>query len=468
MNISSIITAALREMRWGVVLCTLTGAATITLAQSAPDSAASAPAPAFGQIIQVIGKVLVDGQPAAVGTAVRVGQRLTTAADGYVYIQTHDQGYIVLRPGSALRIPAYHIDAQQPANSRFKLELEQGVARSVSGKAVPAARQNFRFNTPVAAIGVMGTDFTVFTDHNTTRVSVAEGGVLVSGLGQGCLAESYGPCSTAYGLQLLASQMGQVLQVQRGNVLPQLLSNPALSPDVTSPPNADEPSKKTAAPTVNQVLDGGEGVLAQKLVVLEQAGAAQIPVQPLQPAQPVQPQEPAAPLPTQIQWGRWTALAGSPANLDLAQAMADRQLAALSSTFAVLRDKNANWVQPQQASASFALQSHETFVVRDGVAQAAALENGRLNVDFAKSQFSTGFNIVTGSGERYARQATGAVGAHGNFDNSVIMAGGSNMTLSGTLAQPTATSMEAAYLFQTRMNEQTTATGITYWRTPSK
>lgn len=473
MNISLIIAATLRRMRWSAVAVVLAAGPALTLAQSAPSgtapSSSSSAAPALGRIIQVIGKVQLDGQPAITGATVHVGQRLTTAANGYVYIQTRDQGYIVLRPSSALRIPDYHIDAQQPANSRFKLELEQGVARSVSGKAVPAARQNFRFNTPVAAIGVLGTDFTVFTDHETTRISVSEGGVLVSGLGQGCLAEGYGPCHNAQGQQLLASQIGQVLQVQRGNALPQLLSNPALSPEVTAPPHADEPGKKTAAPTTTQTLDVGESVQAQKLVVLEQASNNLRPIQPIQPLEPIQPiapQEPEPPQPTAIQWGRWSALAGSPANLDLAQAMVDKQLAALSGTFAVLRDKNAAWVQPQQATASFALQAHETFVVRDGSTQAASLENGRLTVDFARSQFSTGFDIVTGSGERFTRQATGAVGSNGYFDNSVIVGGGSNMTLSGALAQPTPTAMEAAYLFQTRMNEQTTATGITYWRTP--
>lgn len=460
MSISLIITAALRALRISLTA----GALACALGAAAQTTGQGGAAATVGQIIQIIGQAHIDGQQAQVGAAVQVGQRLSTAQDGYLYIQTIDQGYIVVRPGSVLRIPDYHVDTQNPGNSRFKLELEQGVARSISGKAVPAARNNFRFNTPVAAIGVLGTDFTVFTDQDITRISVSQGGVVVSALGQDCVAQGYGPCAGSERLQLLASQIGQILQVQRGSIAPELLSNPALAPDAVVPPSSTEPGH-TSSTSSQKGLTPDDALLSQKMATLEQLNSRPItPIAPIEPpASTPQPQVDSV-----LQWGRWSALAKDPANLDLAQAMADQQLVAINSYFAVLQDRNASWVQPQQGSASFALQSHESYVMRDGKAQAAGLENGHLTVDFGSAQFKTGFDIVTTDGARFTRQASGAVGADGSFGNSLIIGGGSNMTLNGTLAQPNAQTMEAAYLYSTNLGANTSATGVTYWRSPLK
>lgn len=147
--------------------------------------AASAWADEAGKVVLSAGEVRVQGQAVKAGHSVQAGDRLSTGADGYVYIKTVDNGFLILRPNSDASIIAYQADSHTPANSRFKFELREGVARSISGQAVKNARQNFRFNTPVAAIGVRGTDFTVFTDAQTTRIAVLSGGVVVSGFGHG-------------------------------------------------------------------------------------------------------------------------------------------------------------------------------------------------------------------------------------------------------------------------------------------
>ena len=152
------------------------------------------------------------------------GELLTTGADGFIYVKTVDNGLFILRPNTKARIAAYHVDAKNPANTRIKLELLSGVARSQSGDAVKLARQNFRFNTPVAAIGVRGTDFTVFTDQDTSRVAVISGGIVVSGFAGACRPEGSGPCEGMASRELSASQRGQLLQVQRGQGAPQLMS----------------------------------------------------------------------------------------------------------------------------------------------------------------------------------------------------------------------------------------------------
>ena len=107
-----------------------------------------------GKVVLSVGEVRVQGQPVKAGHSVQAGDRLSTGADGYVYIKTVDNGFLILRPNSDASIIAYQADSHTPANSRFKFELREGVARSISGQAVKNAKQNFRFNTPVAAIGV--------------------------------------------------------------------------------------------------------------------------------------------------------------------------------------------------------------------------------------------------------------------------------------------------------------------------
>ena len=50
---------------------------------------------------------------------------------------------------------------QQPASSEVRLQVDHGITRSISGRATEVDKNRFRLNTPVAAIGVRGTDFIV-------------------------------------------------------------------------------------------------------------------------------------------------------------------------------------------------------------------------------------------------------------------------------------------------------------------
>lgn len=408
-----------------------------------------------GTIIQAIGTVHVDGKPVRTGAVVAQGQKISTGKDGYLYVQTRDKGYFILRPNSTATIPTYHIDAAQPANSRFKIELEQGVARSISGEAVPAARHNFRFNTPVAAIGVLGTDFTVYTDQETTRVAVAQGGIVVSNLGGACQAADYGPCQTEQRQQLLASQAGHILQVQRGAQAPQLLRNPALSPDVEAPPQKDEPSKSSDdSGTITgsrSPLDAVDPLDPLKATLLEPSKLVR-PV-PLPPAQ------------SAIQWGRWAGLAGMDSTMNLTAARANAELFGLGRNFAVLRDKSFAWTTPIKSSVDLRLNGYDAQVSGPTGTSSAVLENGQLNINFGNSRFSTSFDLVTQEGERFARHASGNVGNRGGFDNGIIIGGGSNTVLQGVAALNSAGAMEAAYVFQSRLDEQRVSSGVTYWGT---
>ncbi|MDD2809715.1 FecR family protein [Rhodoferax sp.] len=392
-----------------------------------------------GKIVQSLGHALQAGQPAHAGDTVQEGSTLSTGADGYLYIKTLDNGFFILRPNTTATIPVYQVNASQPDQSRFKIELQSGVLRSISGQAVKQARQNYRLNTPLAAIGVRGTDFTVFTNDSATRVAVTAGGVVVSGFGLGCSAAGSGPCENAAVQELFAEQAGQILQVLRGTVAPQRLRDTTLAPDAAAPPRKDEPL----------------GALAFNTTAVTPP--------PLKLASLPHPTVPVPPTPPVLQWGRWQPLADQGINFTLPQAMAAGQLVALNSYFALLRGPHAGW-QPAQAlgTASFVLQTAQAQVVNPstGLGMPASLVNATLALDFAQNRFATQFDLVS-AGLRLPLQAQGQVAPDGSFGNISQFLGSNNMLVQGALANTT--SLQAGYLFQSRLDATHTASGVTYW-----
>ena len=95
------------------------------------------------------------------GQTLLVGDRLLTGADGHVHARMIDNGFISVRPSARLHIQSYTYAPQDPSANRVGLMLESGVARTISGKAGEASREHYRFNTPIAAIGLRGTDYVV-------------------------------------------------------------------------------------------------------------------------------------------------------------------------------------------------------------------------------------------------------------------------------------------------------------------
>lgn len=409
-----------------------------------------------GKIIFVAGAAKVAGNPARLGDPVGEGDLLHTGADGYVYIKTLDKGLFILRPNTEARIVSYHVDAVNPANTRIKLELLSGVARSQSGEAVKLARQNFRFNTPVAAIGVRGTDFTVFTDKDTSRVAVVSGAVTVSALAGGCRAEGTGPCEGGAARELAAAQKGQLLQIQRGQAAPQLLSSPSLMPDVASPPHPDEGKGAPTGAANEPSLDAKKNLSLQ----------TQIQINTAPPEVPAVPDTPpiAPPLievgPAQaVSWGRWQTLVDKAPNATLSKDGAVRL--ASNEVYVLFRGKEgAPYVLPERGSAGFALAGGEASV-RDSQTQlrsAAALQNGQLNVDFGKASFTTSFDVID-QATLYKMATFGNVTKDGQFTSVNQFALPSNMLVYGVLGGDGG----ATYLFQGNLTSRRVISGVTAW-----
>jgi hypothetical protein len=404
------------------------------------------------RIVFVAGKAEIAGSQIALGNAVQEGDEIATGTDGYVYLKTIDNGFLILRPGSRARIVAYHVDMEKPANTRIKLELLNGVARAISGDGAKQAKQNFRFNTPVAAIGVRGTDFTVFTDQETSRVAVISGGVVVSGFSGACAPEGGGPCEGATSRELFARQAGQLLQVRKGQAAPQLLPNSGVSPDNTAPPRPDEPAAKGAGvATTNGLAAADLSLDPQKTLNIKAAVDAQ-------PA-PL----PVPELPRQITWGRWQTVLDQAANVDVVKMLNDKaELVDINAHFALLRAKGSEWQVPNTGILNFGLRESAAYItdeVRGGIS-AAKIENGQLQVNFGKATFSTAFDLVNQT-ERFKMQAQGGVTRDGLIIGDAQYLSPTNMAVRGVLTPEKGGT--AAYLFQGRIDDARLATGATYW-----
>jgi hypothetical protein len=420
------------------------------------------------------------GVAVKLGDAVYAGNSLSTAGNANIYIKTIDGGFLILRPNSDALVAAYSVDTKQPANSRFKIELSRGVARSISGAEVKNSRENFRFNTPVAAIGVRGTDFTVFTDAQTTRISVASGGVVVSGFGSSCGPEGTGPCEGAAARELFASQTGQLIQVSREQPVPQMLRGNTLLPDAVSPPRPDEPPKLSTTSVSTGLLSTAASAepnlgllklanldLVTPLVSGADTALLVVPTPAAVPSPVVVPQPEVVPLPAPVAptlvWGRWQGLVDKPADINLSAFMAGNKNVVVNSYYAAGRNKDSIWQSPSAGSVSFALQNSQALVQADntGTLTHATLENGKLTVDFVKSSFTTQFDLMSAN-QRILRQADGALGSNGTFSNAGQYFSGNSMTVQGVMANEP-TGLKAAYVFQSRIDSSHVASGITFW-----
>lgn len=436
----------------------------------AAASMASAYAAQAGKVIFVAGSAQVADKPVLEGAAVQEGDLLSTGPTGFIYVKTIDNGLFILRPNTKARIAAYHIDARDPANTRIKLELLSGVARSRSGEAVKLARQNFRFNTPVAAIGVRGTDFTVFTDQDTSRVAVISGGIIVSGFGGACRPDGSGPCEGVTSRELSASQRGVLLQIQRGHSAPQLLQGGALGPDQMAPPRVDEPiGKNSGVNSASTVVSTEPSLDAKKTDTLNQVKNTPAPLPapvapPVMPAPPPTSTVPAMPDST-IVWGRWQPLLNMPAKFDLVQEKAKAELLTVNGNFALLRTEGKEFLSPNEGKVGFSLHTGEAYIYTDLPAgrrvESAALSNGALNIDFGARTYATSVDMASQT-DALTLRSTGMVTDNGRLFSNAALGQRGQIDLQGLLS--TENGGSAAYIFTGRLDENRTVNGATYWK----
>lgn len=394
-------------------------------------------AAAAGEAVFVVGQAELERagerQPLRKGLTVAEGDWVRTGPDGHVHLRMHDQGFIAVRPGSRLQIRHYAYHPQDPAANRVQLHLESGVARTVSGKAGEARRDRYRFNTPLAAIGLRGTDYVVQSEADATRVSVLRGAVSVSPIGPGCQADAYSPCQSPLMRELNAQNPHAYLEVRASANTPEvrLIENGPDAPRNRVPPRPEEP---------RSLLD--EGRTGERV-----AGS-------LAP-RPSPPPSSVAPEPSAIVWGRWQHVPLETPTL-VSQLSPEREVTYANDFFALLRPKAVTL--PQGGTVSLPRAGGEAWL-RNGQGQlaAVALSGGHLTLDFNNRQFQTGITAHPGGNTALALQAEGKITFQGHL---VADAARSNMNMAGVISDQAG---EAGYVFDRQLLDGTLL-GVTHWK----
>lgn len=422
----------------------------------------------LGQAAVVIGQACAqharaDCMPLTRGAAIAEGDTVQTGADGYVYITTVDHGFISVRPDSSLTFERYQYDPANPPGTVIKLSLHKGEVREISGTGAQAARGHYRMNTPVAALGVRGTDFTVVTDTNVTRADVRSGGIVMTPLSANCAPTGVGPCEGPAAAQLFAGKPNAMLEVYRGSARPVVIDSPlpGLMPEQGAAVLKSEENSARAATATTQVNPGvAPAELNFPLTAPVAPTSTPTPTSPPTPVNPVPVPVPApTPESQQIFWGRFASLASAQPDTTLAALLQQgSEQVGLLGPFAMTRTTQTDMVMPAYGTFNFNLQASSAYVMNPvtGAATQAQISNPLLSIDFGAGTFQTSLTL-SANGASYAISAQGGVSSDGKLRSDYT----SQAAVQGTLAGKNAT--QAGYLFLQSLDGKNTAVGATQW-----
>lgn len=374
------------------------------------------------------------------GLKLAQGDTIRTDTLAYVYVRMADTGLLVVRPQSELHIDRWVFDPSRPEQSEIKYTLLSGVARYVSGHGSEAAKDKFRFNTPLAAIGVRGTDFTVLARADLTQVSVRSGAVVVGSLGSGCTAEGLGPCSGENAMELLASQREKVLQVSAGTRQPSVVdSSAAGSPDKVQPPSAGEPLADSGSkPFTGTIVTGADREAAVGSLTTNRD-----------------------PVPTIAAWGRWGALLDADAGAAVVQqVLKGRKLVAINRHYVLGANQNLTPEMPNTGVGKFKIAAHEGLLVDPGTGtlHETTASSGILQIDFGTRRFQTSIDLESAAAST-SIQSTGFIESNGRMASDPFV---SSTSIDGLIGG--SGTSEAAYLYRRSSHQGIEVSGAVLWK----
>lgn len=447
-------------------------------------------------VIGLVELITADGTARNIdrGTAIRVGDRLQTQAGGHVHLRFVDGGRLSIRPASNLLIEDYSHTPQQPTLSAIKFRLEEGVVRSITGSWGEAARERFRLNTPVAAIGIKGTDFIVKSEADMTSASVYTGAITLTPLA-GLCSQTVGTCLGGGEKMLSASMQGQMLQFSRQQTVPQLVplvdllahhTHPSPDPEVASvrlalreKQSLHETPLVESTPGLNLAVDSNVSGLVADIVasrVVTEPIAPVIPPSEITP--PLLPLPPIAILPgvpistpvvpllpaqaNQLVFAhyRWTpVMEGDTFTRSIEQALsAGQERITGNASYVLYRPPSAPGAQlaSADASANFRLANSTAQFTSTNARQTEALNvsQAELRVDFTRSTFDTQLRLNGNLMGTENIQASGTIQPTG-----LLVTTSSNASLAGAL---TLDGTEAAYAFSKSISAGSVQ-GVTLW-----
>lgn len=107
-----------------------------------------------GIIVASRGDVTVSGEVLDQGNPVNEGDTIITAPRSFAVVQFYDGGKLTVRPNSEVTITTYQDEDAQ-------IDLVMGGLRIVTGVIAKNNPDNYNVKTPVALMGVRGTEFSI-------------------------------------------------------------------------------------------------------------------------------------------------------------------------------------------------------------------------------------------------------------------------------------------------------------------
>ena len=460
--------------------------------------------PAVGEVSLVLGKAWISGPAGesvrvAIGSPVHASDTIETDANGHVHIRFVDNELLSLRPSSTLEIVRYDYNPQNPQDSAVKFNLIEGVSRAISGEAATHARQNFRMNTPIAAIGVRGTDFSVSVSAQSMRAVVNQGTIVVAPYSTLCSAESFGPCSQdAVELSGLSRQILELNATNNGiasALLPavtpkaqQIAAEAAKTIEVAKTSKSADAEDVYADTVTTRVVNT---TLASTSELAKPASQQPLPTPPQQiqsPPLPVPepPQIPTSPpsvqvpppivaaLPeftppvalapvtlttaSQLVWGRWQERDVQSERISVSYDVAienNRQVTVGNLLHALFRvEAGSKLPQRGLGVLGFGLTKAQAHLKTGGQIDLMQVNGGELSVDFTQQRFATQLQL--------SHSATGAVvfSASGNMNEEGVF--NSNTPRQSMAGAVSLDGKEAGYFFEKTLDTGLIE-GLTLW-----
>jgi hypothetical protein len=141
-------------------LISIAGAAGISVACDSAFSQATPDKRRAGAANFVEGNVKVadalGAQVLTMGTVLREGQTIETAANSEVHVVFDDGGFLAVRPSSRVQIEKAKVSGE--FDDILSLKLLSGALRSVTGWIGKFDKHNYQLSTATATVGIRGTD----------------------------------------------------------------------------------------------------------------------------------------------------------------------------------------------------------------------------------------------------------------------------------------------------------------------
>jgi len=390
-----------------------------------------------GEVTLTIGKAKIERATAEAepqkGGSVQEGDVIRTSDNGHVHIRFIDGARVSVRPNSVFRIHEFKYSPSDPAASVVRLSLDSGEARSISGAAAQAAKERFRLNTPLVAIGVKGTDFVTQVSKDVIRVTVNQGAIVMAPFDSVCKVESLGVCSTTRAKELTAEMLGQALVYRMG----------------------------TADPSFQNISKSGQGD-SNKLLQLDRQlrDGADKPL-----ASDTETKNPLSAVgANRLLWGRWARdpISNDTLTVPFLEAMRGNEVTVGDGYYFLFREpSNVNLLPTLTTKADFGLKSSSAYY-RNAANELvpASVQSGTLSIDFGAKTYATQLGLSAEGTGLQSYSQSGAINA-----STGIFLG-----RSGTEAAPTSSlagaisldARQAGYLFKTQIGRGTFV-GATLW-----